>query len=42
MASLLGNSTYGFGVGGVDWYDSIYELVANIKGCVFLDTCDVI
>ena len=42
MTSLLGNYSYGFGDGGVVWYDFIYELVANITLYVFLDNGDVI
>ena len=31
MASILGDSYYGFGNDGVVWYDLIYELVDNIN-----------
>ena len=42
MTSLLGNLSYGFGDDGVVWYVFFSELVANINGCVLIETGDVI
>ena len=42
MTSLLGDLSYGFGHDGIVWYDFIYDLVADINGCVLIDTGDVI